>query len=183
MIRFHGDCFIDKKFDDMGRVIEINGLGPLSVLANDLMDPIVGVDGITYKSVCHAYYSYLASGDPKRVANVRAARNIADAQEALGIDTLLDAQGARTHCGNWKLAATIDIMRELLRNKMLGSRWAREALMATYGSRIVVVQGNDKVLGVGKSRSGLNVTGLLLMELRDYYVGRGGLRAPDFAGL
>jgi len=165
------------------RVIIINGLGPFSVLANDLLDPVVGANGRTYKSVLHAYYSYLAGGDSKRVANVRGARSIADAQTALGIDTLIMAQGMRTHCGGWDLGSTVDMLRELLRNKLLGSRWARETLMATYGSRLEVVQGNDMVLGSGKSRSGLNVTGLLLMELRDYYVSRGGLRAPDFAGL
>jgi len=164
----------------MTRVIIINGLGPFSVLANDMMDPVHGDDGKLYKSVCHAYYSYLAGGDSKRAANVRAARSVADAQTALGIDTLIAAHNPRKHSRAYNMESTIGLLRHVLDNKLIKSRWARETLMATYGSDIIVIQGNDEVLGAGKARRGLNLTGIILMELRDYYVSRGGLRAPEF---
>lgn len=164
------------------RVITVVDKGWFTILANEAPCPIV-VGGITYKTLYHAYYGYLAGSDLRRVAKIRNSASIVLAQENLGPDVLIAAQNGRSHDTAFGLDKTVEVLRQLLTLKLYASLECRQALMATYGSDIVVVSGNDAVLGAGKSRLGLNLTGLLLMELRDYYVGRGGLRAPEFQDL
>lgn len=164
------------------RVVTVLDKGWFTILANEAPCPIV-VGGITYRTLYHAYYGYLAGSDLRRVAKIRNSASIVLAQENLGPDVLIAAQNGRSHDTAFGLDKTVEVLRQLLTLKLYGSLECRQALMATYGSDIVVVSGNDCVLGAGKSRLGLNLTGLLLMELRDYYVGRGGLRAPEFRDL
>jgi len=60
-------------------------------------------------------------------------------------------------------------MTSLLFHKLNQNSECVEMLMATWNSRIVVINGHDNVLGAGKARFGLNMTGEILTELRGYF--------------
>ena len=57
----------------------------------------------------------------------------------------------------------------LLLNKLNQNRECVDALLATRGRTIVVINGHDNVLGSGQARFGLNLTGEILMVLREHF--------------
>jgi ribA/ribD-fused uncharacterized protein len=128
-------------------------------LSNFAASPMV-VDGKTYATVEHYFQSAkFSDSDPLYAERVRIAATPASAK-SLG--------SSRRHplCADWD-ALRVATMRRGLRAKFTQNTAHRDLLVST-GDRILVENApRDYFWGCGAKRTGRNVLGGLLMELRD----------------
>jgi predicted NAD-dependent protein-ADP-ribosyltransferase YbiA (DUF1768 family) len=134
----------------------------------------------SYKSFLHAYYPYFVISNPNHAAQIYKSKSIEDAQAFLGVDKLLVAESVSKHEAAYDLAETYLLIKAIMTLRLLADKNMRRALMATAGSQLMMCNEHDNVLGVGKAWLGMNLAGKALMELRDEYISRGGLNAPEF---
>jgi hypothetical protein len=143
--------------------IEIGENSIYNVLCNDVHMPFN--DGIyIYKSALHAYYVYLNEGNAK---NILEAKTFECLQEQLGSDTYKNASTPINHNRYFNLDKTVSVLRRILLLKMLNNVSVKQALLLTGTAHLMIMNGSDMVLGIGKSRRGYNLTGILWMEMRD----------------
>ena len=160
-------------------VIVITDKGYWSVLSTYKMSDFT--DGnYSYKSFLHAYYPYFVIGNPNHAAKIYNSKTVEDAQAFLGVDKRLVAESVSKHEASYDLAETYILIKSIMTLRLLADKNMRRALMATAGSQLMMCSDHDNVLGVGKAWLGMNLAGKALMELRDDYVSRGGLNAPEF---
>ena len=127
--------------------------------------PISFSDGVyAYKSALHAYYAYL---NYPNIKNILASKNQGELQEMLGFSTYKNAASVLYHKKYYNLTTTMDVIRDILERKLLQNPCVKQALLLTGNATLFVLNGSDMILGVGKSRRGLNLTGVLWMEIRD----------------
>ena len=134
----------------------------------------------SYKSFLHAYYPYFVISNPNHAAQIYKAKTIEDARAVLGVDKLLVAESVSRHGAAYELGETYLLIKAIMTLRLLADKNMRQALMATAGSQLMMCSEHDNVLGVGKAWLGMNLAGKALMELRDEYISRGGLNAPEF---
>jgi len=134
----------------------------------------------SYKSFLHAYYPYFVISNPNHAAQIYKSKSVEDAQAFLGVDKLLVAESVSKHEAAYDLAETYILIKAIMTLRLLADKNMRRALMATAGSQLMMCNEHDNVLGVGKAWLGMNLAGKALMELRDEYISRGGLNAPEF---
>jgi len=145
------------------RSIEINENTIYGVLSNYASTPFN--DGVyTYKSALHAYYAYL---NYPNINKILATKNQGELQEALGFNTYKNASSILYHKKYYNFLTTVDVIRAILERKLLDNPDVKQTLLLTGNAVLFVLNGSDMVLGVGKSRRGLNLTGVLWMEIRD----------------
>jgi len=160
-------------------VILITDKGCWAALSTYRMTPFS--DGnYTYKSFLHAYYPYFVIDNRNHAVQICRAKTVGDAQAFLGVDKLLVAESVSKHEASYDLAETYILIKSIMTLRLLADKNMRRALMATAGSQLMMCNDHDNVLGVGKAWLGMNLAGKALMELRDEYISRGGLNAPEF---
>jgi len=160
-------------------VIIITDKGYWAALSTYTMTPFS--DGnYTYKSFLHAYYPYFVMSNLNHAIQISRAKTIDDAQGILGAENLLVAESVSRHSRLYDLGETYILIKAIMTLRLLADKNMRRALMATAGSHLMMCNDHDNVLGVGKAWLGMNLAGKALMELRDDYISRGGLNAPEF---
>jgi len=150
------------------RVIDINENSIYADLCNDALVPVRD-GGFTYKTALHAYYMYL---DDANWRNILTARSSTDACAALDFEVYKNASSIIYHARRFNFLKTLEVMRSILFKKVIQNPRVKRSLLLTGDALLVVMNGSDMVLGTGKSRRGLNLTGLLLMEIRDHFRGK-----------
>jgi predicted NAD-dependent protein-ADP-ribosyltransferase YbiA (DUF1768 family) len=122
-------------------------------------------DGVyTYKTALHAYYSYLNHSNIKQIV---ASKTQGELQEKLGFDIYKNASSVLYHKKYYNIQTTFDVIRGILVHKLMSNPSVRHTLLLTGDAVLFVLNGSDLILGVGKSRRGLNLTGVLWMEIRN----------------
>jgi predicted NAD-dependent protein-ADP-ribosyltransferase YbiA (DUF1768 family) len=122
-------------------------------------------DGVyAYKSSLHAYYAYL---NCQNIKNILASKTQGELQEMLGFSTYKNASTVLYHKKYYNLETTVEVIRAILERKVLQNPSVKQALLLTGDATLFVLNGSDMILGVGKSRRGLNLTGVLWMEIRN----------------
>ena len=145
------------------RSIEIDENTIYGVLSNYAHTPFD--DGVyNYKTALHAYYVYL---NYQNIKQILASKTQGELQEKLGFDIYKKASTVLYHKKYYNIQTTMDIIRGILERKLLQNPSVKQTLLLTGNATLFVLNGSDLILGVGKSRRGLNLTGVLWMELRD----------------
>lgn len=145
------------------RSIEIDENTVYGALSNYATSPFT--DGeFTYKTALHAYYTYLNYPNIKAILS---SKTQGELQENLGFSTYKNASSLLYHKKYYNIETTIDVIRGILERKLLQNPSVKQALLLTGNATLFVLNGSDLVLGVGKSRRGLNLTGVLWMQIRD----------------
>lgn len=151
------------------RVIEIGENGLFSDLHNSALTPFT--DGINqYKSVLHSYYCYLATYAKKRslIHGILRSNTAEKAQYNLGYDLIKKSSTVSKHKRHFDIINTIQCLRCSIALKIMGNDYLINCLIMTNDATLVMMSGSDIVSGAGKSRNGLNLSGIILMEIRDY---------------
>jgi predicted NAD-dependent protein-ADP-ribosyltransferase YbiA (DUF1768 family) len=146
--------------------LEIHEKSPYRRLANDSITPFKTPDGGYFKSVSHAYYYYMFGGDINIRNIIRTTESLEKIKSVIGSEKYSTLCKASRHIRKYKINKTIDLMKYLLLAKLNTHPDCVDLLMATWGRNLVVINDSDNVLGAGKARMGVNLTGLILMELR-----------------
>ena len=122
-------------------------------------------DGVySYKTALHAYYAYL---NYPNVKPILASKTQGELQEKLGFSVYKNASSILYHKKYYNFETTVDVIRGILEWKLLQNPSVKQTLLLTGDATLFVLNGSDLILGVGKSRRGLNLTGILWMEIRD----------------
>ena len=148
------------------RIIEIGEKGPYSCLSNYSTTPFKDND-VEYISALHAYYTYL---QPEKSTIIRVTRSFDELQTILGYDTYKSAASIMMHKKKYNFHRTFDFLRTIILLKVMSNPDVKARLLGTKDAYLSVLNRNDLVLGCGKSRMGLNLTGLMLMHVRDYFM-------------
>jgi len=150
-------------------VVEVDEGSIYSNLCNYSKTPFVDYNGLRFNSVINAYYYHILVGRPDLQRSVRYADSIDEIIRIIGFDLYSDLSKPLKHRSRLDIDWTRELMTSLLFHKLNQNSECVEMLMATWNSRIVVINGHDNVLGAGKARFGLNMTGEILTELRGYF--------------
>jgi len=150
-------------------VLEIHEKSPYQCLTNECVTPIKTHDGLTFNTVAHAYYYYMSEGDDYTRNIIRSTPSLEKIKGALGFEKYSILCKLSRHIRKYSIIDTIELMKTLLLTKLNSHPHCVDILMATSGRKLVVLCGSDNVLGSGKARMGTNLTGLILMELRDSF--------------
>lgn len=122
-------------------------------------------DGVfAYKTALHAYYAYL---NYPNIRNILASKNHGELQEMLGFSTYKNASSVLYHKKYYNITTTVEVIRDILEQKLVQNPSVKQTLLLTGDAILFVLNGSDMILGVGKSRRGLNLTGLVWMEIRN----------------
>lgn len=121
-------------------------------------------------SIAHLHYYNMVEGDISRQNDILKSNTIGKIYESLGYEyysrctnlTLFHKNYNENKVYAWLyLAISLKITKDI--NTM--------NLLLSTGKKILnVMNGTDNILGVGKGRRGLNLTGKILMTLRDHYL-------------
>lgn len=145
------------------RSIEIDENTVYGELSNYAATPFN--DGVyNYKSALHAYYAYL---NYPNIKNILASKTQGELQEKLGFSKYKNASTLLYHKKYYNFATTVDVLKDILERKLLQNPSVKKTLLLTGDATLFVLNGSDLLLGVGKSRRGLNLTGILWMDIRD----------------
>ena len=156
-------------FVKMPRTIEINEKGMYSALSNLSVAPFKTSDGLVFKSAVRAYYYFLLKDEPKLQKAVYRAKNLSEIIKVIGHERYVNLCRPFKHSLYYDINHTKDIIFSVLLNKLLSNSRCVDILLSTWGCDLIVDNGMDSVLGVGKARNGLNLTGQILMELRSMF--------------
>lgn len=146
------------------KIIEITEKGKYADLSNYAYCPFVYKD-LTYNSILQAYYMYLM---PEKAWLFTNARTTEELQSILGHDNYKIASTIMLHKKHYNFHRTFDFLKSIILAKVLSNTAIKDILMHTGDAYLNVINRNDVVLGCGKSRMGLNLTGLMLMQIRDH---------------
>lgn len=153
------------------RIIEIGDNGLNSCLSNYAITPFQD-NNITYPSALHAYYVYLC---PDKIDQICATKSVDEIQSVIGFDAYKMAANVMNHRKTYNFEKTFVILRAIIFLKVINNPDVKMILLSTNKAYLSVLNRSDLVLGAGKSRTGLNLTGLMLMEVRDYFMKRNSL--------
>lgn len=128
---------------------------PHGWLSNFWMAEIV-IDGVPWPSAEHYYQAQKHAG----TSLTEAIRREPDAKGAKSL--------ARSHpyAVNWSRDTKISVMRKALEAKFIQHKDLMEKLMATGRDELVEASPEDSYWGSGPNGDGLNLMGILLMEIR-----------------
>ena len=162
-----------------GRVILITNKGYTAALHTATISPFS--DGnFVYRSFLHAYYPYFVANDPDWMWEIQNSKTVEHARLSLGVDKLLEGGSVYKHNSRYNIEETYTLIKSIMCLRLLADKHMRTVLMSTAGAQLMMCNNNDNVLGVGRAWLGLNLAGQALMEVRDFYISRGGLNAPEF---
>jgi len=146
------------------QILEIVEKGKYASLSNYAFSPFVFNDE-TYNSILQAYYMYLL---PEKTWLFSNAKTHDELQNILGHEIYKIASTILIHKKYYNFHHTFDFLRSIVYAKVMAHPAIQDLLIHTGGAYLSVINRNDLVLGCGKSRMGLNLTGLMLMQIRDH---------------
>jgi predicted NAD-dependent protein-ADP-ribosyltransferase YbiA (DUF1768 family) len=153
----------------MPRVIEVTETNAFSCLNNYSNTPFVDANGVSFKSLINAYYYYMCEGNPSIQNAILHAKNVEYIVDIIGFEKYSGMSKPLSHNLKYNFAKTIALLRRLILLKLQQNPECVTMLLLTHGKGIRVINKHDLVLGCGQSRRGLNLTGNILMDLRDQF--------------
>lgn len=158
-------CVLSK----MVSTIEINETNGFACLSNYSLTPFRDNNNVLFKSSAQAYYYYMCSGDINLQSAILYAKDIRQIIHIIGYEKYANLSKPNKHKALFNFDYTEKMLYSLLLDKLSYNPHCVDMLLATWGRDIVVVNGHDCVLGCGQARRGLNLTGRILMELREHF--------------
>jgi predicted NAD-dependent protein-ADP-ribosyltransferase YbiA (DUF1768 family) len=149
------------------RVIEIVNKGTYAPLSNYCM--ISCVDIGPFPSILHAYYYCMLVKYPQKQAAVLACRHISEVLDIMGPDIYTTCSVVSKFNASYNYHKTYEILWTLLATKIYNNPLCKRLLLMTEFADLRMMNGSDNVLGIGKGRRGLNISGKILMEIRTYF--------------
>lgn len=146
--------------------LEIHEKSPYICLTNESMYPFKTQDGLSFRSISHAYYYYMYDGDEYTRKLILSTKSLDQIKSLIGFERFGNLCKPSRHISKYSIDGTVGLMRTLLLLKLNTHPDCVNALLSTWGKHLVVTSGSDNVLGIGRARMGINLTGNLLMELR-----------------
>lgn len=148
-------------------IVPIKSAGPLCGLSNHSMAYPFIINGCKYVSVLQAYYVWL-SGDNQMLKKVllscSSGFEVLEAAIPIKRNYL---SVVRKRCNYFDLRRVLYM---ILRAKFEQNPNAKTLLLATRSDWYLSIAG-DEVIGIGAGH-GLNISGLIMMELREHLAGR-----------
>ena len=117
-------------------------------------------------SVAHIHYYNMATGDKARQDNIRKSKTIGNIFEALGHEILSRTSTQILYNKYYDINKTYGYLWLAISVKLIKNQNALRLLLETGDKQLLMMSGTDNILGVGKGRRGLNMTGNILMILR-----------------
>jgi len=146
--------------------------GPLCCLSNYSTYPFI-INNVRYISVIQAYYVYLAKNDRLLVAELMKAKTDNDILMIEHRNGIFSRAGIiDIHRKRYDYLATKQYLYKVLRAKLEQNYLVKAVLFATKNEDIFIRNGNDRIIGIGNDGFGLNLCGVILMELREHLNGR-----------
>jgi len=149
------------------RVIEIVNKGPYAPLSNYYV--VSCADTAPFNTVIQAYYYFMAQADRTKQDAIMKTYKIHDIMEILGPELYSRCSIIPQFNVYYDYEKTYTMLWAVIALKLHNNRNFQRILLATGEAEIYMMCGTDSVLGVGKGRRGYNISGLILMKLRDYY--------------
>jgi predicted NAD-dependent protein-ADP-ribosyltransferase YbiA (DUF1768 family) len=153
----------------MTTILEIDETGDYSCLNNFTNTPFTDSQGVSFNSLINAYYYYLFNGNRTIQKSIRFAKSSEEIVNIIGYDLFSELGKPLKHTKYFDLNWTQDLLSWLITQKLNENSICVDALLATWGKKIIVINRHDNVLGAGAARTGLNLTGTILMELREQF--------------
>lgn len=149
------------------RVIEIVNKGTYAPLSNYCM--ISCIDMGPFPSILHAYYYFMMAKYPQKQTAVLACRHIGEVLDIMGPDIYAACSIISKFNTSYNYKKTYEILWTLLATKIYNNPLCKRLLLMTEFADLRMMNGSDNVLGIGKGRRGLNISGKILMEIRTYF--------------
>ena len=149
------------------RVIEIVNKGTYAPLSNYCMVSCIDIG--PFPSILHAYYYFMLAKYPQKQAAVLNCRHIAEVLDIMGPDVYAACSIVSKFNTSYNYNKTYEILWTLLATKIYNNPLCKRLLLMTEFADLRMMNGSDNVLGIGKGRRGLNISGKILMEIRTYF--------------
>lgn len=146
--------------------IELVNKGKFSILSNSF---ITNMPADAFPSVLHAHYHNIAKGDKTRQEQILKSRSEKELCEALGPELYKRCSNITLFNKYYKYEDVFAIVWIHTSTKFYNNKQAVQLLVSTGNSILLSMNGSDNVIGFGKRRIGLNISGNILMTLRDHF--------------
>jgi len=149
------------------RVIEIVNKGTYAPLSNYCTLSCIDIG--PFSSILHAYYYCMLAKYPQKQTAVLACRHISEVLDTMGPDIYAACSVVSKFSASYNYHKTYEILWTLLATKIYNNPLCKRLLLMTEFADLRMMNGSDNVLGIGKGRRGLNISGKILMEIRTYF--------------
>jgi len=149
--------------------IDVTETNAYSCLNNFCKTPFVDSNGIRFDTLINAYYYYMFEGQPSLQTAIQRAKSVECIIDIIGFEKYSYMGRPFRHTLYYNLSKTYKLLRSLILSKLKQNPECLTILLLTYGKTIRILNKHDAVLGCGNSRIGLNLTGKVLMELREQF--------------
>jgi len=149
------------------RIIEIVNKGTYAPLSNYCM--VSCIDLGPFPSILHAYYYFMLANYPQKQAAVLCCKHISEVLEIMGPDVYMACSVVSKFNACYDYRKTYETLWTLLATKIYNNPLCKRLLLMTEHADLRMMNGSDNVLGIGKGRRGLNISGKILMEIRTYF--------------
>jgi len=149
------------------RVIEIVNKGPYAPLSNYCVESCIGME--PFKTVTQIYYHFIANEYPNKQYAIIKTHKISDIMEIMGPELYGRCSIIPQFNAYFNYHNTYTMLWTFIEQKLHNNRALQRLLLGTGDAELLMMCGTDSVLGIGKGRRGYNMSGLILMGLRDHY--------------
>lgn len=146
--------------------IELVNKGKFSILSNSF---ITNKPTDVFPSVLHAHYHNIAKGDKLRQEKILSSKTEKDLIDSLGPELYKRCSSITLFNKYYNYADVFSIIWVHTSLKLYHNKDAVRLLISTGNSILLMMNGSDNVIGFGKRRIGLNISGDILMKLRDHF--------------
>jgi predicted NAD-dependent protein-ADP-ribosyltransferase YbiA (DUF1768 family) len=166
-----------KKFDmnkmtyksKMPDYIDVTETNAYSCLNNFCHTPFIDNNGVCFDTLINAYYYYMCEDQPLLQNAIRRAKGVERIIDIIGFEKYTQLGKPFRHKRMYNLNKTTKLLNRLILSKLQQNPECVNILLLTYDKEIRILNKHDAVLGCGHSRIGLNLTGKVLMELREQF--------------
>lgn len=149
--------------------IDVTETNAYSCLNNFTHTPFVDSNGVYFDTLINAYYYYMSDGHPFLQTAIRRAKGVERIIDIIGFEKYTQLAKPFSHAISHDLNKTDKLLRSLILSKLKQNPECITILLLTYKKEIRILNKHDAVLGCGHSRIGLNLTGKVLMDLREQF--------------
>ena len=146
--------------------IELVNKGKYSILSNSF---ITNLHTDAFPSVLHAHYHNMAKGDKSRQEKILLSKTDKELCEALGPELYKRCSNITLFNKHYNYDDAYAIIWVHTSIKFYNNKEAVQTLISTGNAILLSMNGSDNVIGFGKRRIGLNISGNILMTLRDHF--------------
>ena len=123
-----------------------------------------------FKSVAHEHYFNMAASNKLIQSNIKNIKNMLLIFDTLGFEIYKRCASIVLFNKNYDIEKTHANLWAAIYLKLIKSPSAVNLLLSTGDKVLHMMSGTDNIIGIGKGRRGLNLTGKILMQLREHFL-------------